>query len=149
MCVIVDACVAPAIFGLPKHEDSATVLDWLQGSGRLVLGGRNRTELLRMKRQVVNYVQELQRGRRIRQISDAEIAPVEQQLKAEAYFSSDDPHVLALGIASGARTLCTSDDKLIADWKNARFISNPRGAIYKTKAHRHLLVHTPSCRVGG
>lgn len=149
MCVIVDACVAPAIFGLPKNEDSATLLDWLQGPGRLVLGGRNRDELLLMKRQVVSYVQELQRGRRVRQIADAEIAPIERHLKAEAGYSSDDPHVLALGIASGARTLCTSDDKLIADWKDARVISNPRGAIYKTRAHRHLLVHTPSCRVGG
>jgi hypothetical protein len=52
---------------------------------------------------------------------------------------SNDPHVLKLAIASGARVLATSYRALMADFKNPKIIKKARGRIYSG--------HTSSCGV--
>ncbi|SPE26752.1 hypothetical protein SBA3_1300008 [Candidatus Sulfopaludibacter sp. SbA3] len=61
---------------------------------------------------------------------------------------SNDHHVLALAITSGARTLATLDNELAQDFKNKNIIDNPRGSVYRDQTHARLLRHTPvSCSV--
>jgi hypothetical protein len=57
--------------------------------------------------------------------------------------------VLALAIMTGARTLATFDNALAHDFRNADYISHPRGKIYRDPdRHARLLRHTPpSCGV--
>ena len=68
---------------------------------------------------------------------------------------SDDEHVLALAVVSGARLLYTNDTALIADFKNREIIANPRGKVYSTAVsnrvtatHRRLLGDRTLCRAG-
>ena len=51
-------------------------------------------------------------------------------------IESDDPHVLALAIASGVRVLVSRDKKLGVDFKRLT-----RGSIYKYARHKRLLTN--------
>lgn len=91
----------------------------------------------------------LNRAGRLRSADAAQLRQEEDRLRAGRRCRSNDFHVLALAIASGARTLATFDKALSDDFKDARFINRPRGAIYRDPTkHAHLLCHTPaSCGV--
>jgi len=62
---------------------------------------------------------------------------------------SDDPHVIALARVSGARILCSHDTTLHKDFTDPKLIKKPRGHIYQTKAHSHLLKHYGHTRACG
>ena len=66
---------------------------------------------------------------------------------------SNDPHVLALALVSGARLLYTNDAALIDDFGNPEIVAKPRGKVYTTarnadvtNAHRRLLAARDLCR---
>jgi hypothetical protein len=55
-------------------------------------------------------------------------------------LQSDDPHVLALALAGGARLIYTRDQALINDFTNPHVLTAPRGKCYRDCVrHRHLL----------
>lgn len=139
MCVIVDANLASAVFGSPTHPDFMPVMDWLQCKGRLVYGGQLTHELEQAG--VRKYLLELNRAGRAVPWPDAKIASEEKRVRCR----SNDPHVIALARVSGARTLCSRDKRLHADFKDPKLVSNPRGSVYQTRQHRRLLRHTASC----
>jgi hypothetical protein len=146
VCLIVDANVAPKFL-----VQSSAITDWLfgeRGSPRLVAAGKLREELARnggVRRQLV----ELDRAGRLRSADPERLQREERRLRTSATCVSNDLHVLALGIASGARTLATDDNALAADFRNKRIIDGPRGKIYRDPArHGRLLCHTPSCGIG-
>ena len=64
---------------------------------------------------------------------------------------SNDLHVLALALVSGARLLYTNDTALIDDFGNRDIVARPRGKIYTTAqvtdAHRRLLAARDLCRM--
>ena len=129
---------------------SSAILDWLfgeRGAPRLVAAGKLREELAKnesVRRQLVA----LDRAGRLRSIDAERVRQEEQRLRAAAACLSNDPHVLALAIVSGARTLATNDNALAADFKNKLIIDQPRGSIYRDPAkHGRLLRHTSSCGV--
>ena len=73
---------------------------------------------------------------------------------APVFCKSDDEHVLALALVSGARLLYTNDPALIDDFGNREIVASPRGKIYTTArnagvtdAHRRLLAARDLCRV--
>lgn len=66
---------------------------------------------------------------------------------------SDDPHILALAVVSGARLLYSNDRLLQHDFKNLALINQPRGKVYSTlvndtfdQAKRRLLRKARPCR---
>lgn len=151
MCVIVDANVACLVFTKSPDRDFLPVLQWIADPdkhGRLVYGGELARELLRVGT-VARYLRELQRAGRAILIPDEKVRPEEKRVTDTGICRSDDPHVIALARASGARTLCSRDGDLHHDFKNPNLISSPRGSVYQTPQHAHLLRHTTSCgRVG-
>jgi len=91
----------------------------------------------------------LNRAGRLRS-ADAELLRDEEvRLCGGGRCRSNDIHVLALAVVSGARTLATFDKALSGDFKNGDLINRPRGRIYRDpEKHGHLLCHTPtSCGV--
>ena len=77
------------------------------------------------------------------------------ELRQRAVCRSDDEHLLALALVTGARLLYTNDAALIADFKNREIVANPRGKVYTTaennevtNAHRRLLADRTLCRSG-
>jgi len=145
MCLIVDANVAARVFAIPCDTDYAPIWNWIEDrDGKLVYGGRNRTELERVGEARRRLFTLWQAGRAIR--ITAERVSVEERIIAKlGRCRSDDPHVIALARASGARVLCTEDVDLERDFKDRQLVPRPRGAIFKRKSHWRLLKHNPIC----
>ncbi len=145
MCVIIDANLASTVFSSPPHPDFLPVLDWLQGKdGCLVVGGQLARELGRLY-VARRFVVTLLRAGRARQVPDEEVTRHQEEVESTGLCRSNDPHVLGLACASGARTLCTHDRELQRDFRDPGLVSNPRGSIYQRSAHAKLLKHSSSC----
>jgi len=146
VCLIVDANAADQFLAR-----RGAVTDWLlgrQGNPRLVAAGTLKEELGRLAA-VRRLLVQLDRTGRLRSADAARLRQEEDRLCASRRCRSNDRHVLALAIVSGARTLATFDNALAQDFKNAGIISRPGGSIYRDPTtHAHLLRHTPaSCGV--
>ena len=147
MCIIVDANRLGGFLGEPPHEEAVPIHKWLErrsGSGMIVYstGGKFAGELgAKARKKLSAYVQA---GKARLEPADR-FADDEDVLRSSGLLRSDDPHVLALARASGARLLYTGDEKLVADFKNAALISQPRGKVYSNAANAGLLTSS-TCR---
>ena len=145
MCVIVDANEASPFFQRPVSSIHAPVVRWItERDGRLVYGGKLKAELLRVadaRRLVLAWSAA---GRALDVDAEAVVA-VEQQIERSGLCRSNDAHVIGLALVSGARVLCTQDTPLMEDFRNRELISGPRGNIYRSPDHAHLLKHSSSC----
>ena len=146
MCLIVDANVAGVFLAR-----SSAIRKWLGGQTgrpRLVAAGKLKSELA-MIHDVRLYLVELERAGRLRfNFSDKALHEEENFLRKAGMCVSNDLHVLALAIVSGARTVATRDQALSKDFRNKAVVDSPRGSIYRDPGkHGHLLCHTSSCGV--
>lgn len=133
MCAIVDANVTFEVFGKKQTEAGKKFRDWLDGErGKLVVGGRNLTELARNG----NFRRWFQEARRltgrVQQIGRARIEAQEKDLRRRGLHKSNDEHVLALALVSGARLLYSDDGDLNDDFSNPGIIFAPGGRVYTT-----------------
>ena len=147
MCAIVDANVTFEVFGKKQTEAGRKFRDWLDSNrGKLVVGGKNLTELAHNG----NFQRWFQEARRltgrVRQVGTAQIEAQQEDLRRSGLLRSDDEHVLALALVSGARLLYSNDGGLKDDFSNARILQRPRGRVYTTREsksftseHRELL----------
>jgi hypothetical protein len=109
-----------------------------------VADGALKEELAKLD-DVRRFLVVLERAGRLRSADAQSLRKETDRLHAGRRCRSNDHHVLALAIVSGARTLATFDNALAEDFKNAALISRPRGSIYRDPAsHAHLLRHTPA-----
>lgn len=142
--MIVDANTLAEFLADPIKDDAAPIHDWMErGWGSLIYstGGQYGTELDRspnLKRKLEAYA----RQGRARLIPAEAFERDERVLARRRDLRSDDPHVLALARASGARLLYTGDNELIADFKNKALIDDPRGRVYSGASHRRLLTQS-------
>ncbi len=145
MCLIIDANVAAIVFQVPCQDEYRPVWNWIERRGGiLVFGGRNEAELTRVAA-VRQRLYTLWQAGRAMQVPDQTVAAEERSVTSLGVCRSDDPHVIALARASGARVLCTEDGNLEKDFKNPQLVPRPRGAIYKNDSHAHLLCHNKIC----
>ena len=153
MCRIVDANVASEVFGDDRPPAGQRFFDWLSSPrGQLVVGGELRRELSRSHR-FVRWLGNAIRYGRAQSMADEEVEARTEELRQREVCRSDDEHVLALALVSGARLLYTNDAALIEDFKNREIVQNPTGKIYTTArnnrvtaAHRRLLADRALCR---
>ena len=70
-----------------------------------------------------------------RKVEDAQNQKLKEilQKSKQSLKSKNDPHILALALASGAKLLATLDQDLIKDWTNKKIIG---GKIYKKQKKR-------------
>ena len=139
MCMIIDTNVINKFLNKPDHEDMAPIHDWVNKRGRIVYstGDKFSSELQQSARnELTRYAQE----------GKAKFIPAErvaeEATNLRKYMSeikSDDQHVLALARLSQTRLLFTSDQKLMADFRNHEIIRAPRGSVYQDKRHENLL----------
>ena len=153
MCGIVDANVANEVFGEDCSPAGGRFFDWLASPrGQLVVGGEFRRELSRDHR-FVRWLGGAIRYGRVRTIPDEAVEERADDLRRRGVCKSNDEHVLALAITSGARLLYTNDDLLMDDFRNRNIVPGPTGRIYTTRdrkdcrpAHRKLLGMRNLCR---
>lgn len=142
MCIIVDANRLGRLLAEPPDEDAVPIQRWLQRAGGTLVystGGKFEQELGgKARRQLAIY----RRAGKARLISADRLAEEERRLQQGGQMKSDDPHVLALALESGARLLFTGDKRLIADFKDAKLIAKPRGRVYSSVANKRLLTST-------
>ena len=156
MCAIVDNNVASEVFGRNPPEAGRHFRRWLSGrNGRLVVGGRLLEEL-RGSSDFREWFQRNELSGRLLQVSAEEVGRQEERITRSKLQTSDDEHVLALAVVSGARLLYTNDNLLMDDFRNRDIISGPPGKIYTTRdrkdyrpAHRKLLGMKNLCRASG
>jgi hypothetical protein len=146
VCLIVDANVAGRFLASP-----GAIVDWLfgdRGEPRLVAAGKLREELAKLN-EVRHRLVTLERAGRLRSADPHLLHAEEDRLRKAKQCVSNDHHVLALAIVTGARTLATDDDALTSDFKNRQVISAPGGKVYRDpEIHGRLLGHTPkSCGI--
>jgi len=152
MCGIIDANVSHQVFGESASDAGLAFLNWIeQGQKRLVVGGKNLSELSHYSRYRIWSRKASSRGI-IRKLNDEAVTQRERELKQNRLISSDDQHVLALAQLSGARLLFTNDKRLRRDFKNKRLIDQPQGKVYSTLEghglqdyHKRLLKRKDLC----
>jgi len=110
MCVIIDANVAGRAFAVPCEDDFAPLWKWIKKKdGKLVFGlGGKFGEELRAMPNIKRRVLWLWRDGLADQACAKELSKRERELKRLKICQSNDVHVLALALASGARVLCTN-----------------------------------------
>ena len=156
MCAIVDSNVANEVFGGDPPEAGRRFRHWLgSGNGRLVVGGRLLAEL-KGNGDFREWFQQNDLSGRLLQVKDEKVARQEQRIKQTNLCTSNDEHVVALAIASGARLLYTNDNLLMDDFRNGSIVPGPPGKIYTTRdrkdfrpTHRKLLGMRNLCRAPG
>lgn len=132
-------------FGTPIDVDAAPVMEWIVNSdGRMVIGGKLLRELERKDTARRFLAQLIRAGKAVRH-SDLQVDREEQELVKSRRSKSDDPHVIALALVSGARLLYSEDRDLHEDFKNPDLLSRPRGSIYQNPSHAGLLQHCRTC----
>ena len=153
MCGVVDNDVVFEVFGDRQTGAGKGFRDWLdKRRGSIAVGGDLLDELTANGRFREWYTRNIQSGL-ILQIGRDRIAPIQKKLEREGQCQSNDKHVLALAIASGARLLYTNDNLLMADFRNRTIVPGLPGKIYTTRdrkdfrpAHRKLLGMRNLCR---
>lgn len=134
MCAIIDANVTFEVFGRKQTEAGVQFRNWLDGDrGRLVVGGKNLKELRRNGNFRRWFTEERRRGSRVRQIKKEIISERKKALIRDKLLTSDDEHVVALALVSGARLLYSNDRRLKNDFWNIKIIQKPEGKIYTTQ----------------
>ena len=134
MCAIVDANTVFEVFGTKQTDAGRRFRDWLDGGrGELVVGGKILDELVR-NRNFERWLLEARRlSGRVRQVGRARIRQRADDLVRSGLLQSDDEHVVALALESGARLLYTDDSSLQRDFTNRQVISGVEGRIYTSR----------------
>ncbi len=140
MCMIVDASRLGLFLADPVHEDAAPIRVWLDGrGGRIVYstGGKFAQEVVGQARIKLAEYARAGKATVVRPESFLEDA-----YALEPCIRSNDAHVLALARATGVRLLYTGDEDLTDDFKDKRFIDQPRGKVYSRASNADLLTRS-------
>lgn len=138
MCLIIDANVVSLVFPAPSEDFRPVHEALISGKARFVYGGKLTQEYaaIRSFRRLLLLLD--QRGS-ARQVADATVNAEAERLRARNLCRSDDQHIVALARVSGVRLLCSNDQDLSIDFKDATLLSRPPGSVYRRAEHAHLL----------
>jgi hypothetical protein len=145
MCLVIDACCLGVVFdgNNKKHSNFVPVLNWINGSGRMIYGGTKYNNELGKAPKFLSYVVELSKKRHTVKIPNATVDPIETALKTKyPHAKFNDAHLVALVIASGCCVVCTDDNEAISYLRRADLFAGSgvsRPSIYKGhKTHKKL-----------
>ncbi|MCD4727970.1 MAG: hypothetical protein K8R46_09930 [Pirellulales bacterium] len=149
MCVIVDASVAGLVFTVPYKAEYVPLWRWIEErDGKIVYGGKLADELGRVPTARKRLVKLKQAGLALF-FPGKKVATKEKAVRKSGLCRSNDPHVIALALVSGARVLCADDRDLETDFTNRQLVPNigkQQGKIYKNAGHQHVLKHNSRCK---
>lgn len=138
MCSIVDADSADIVFGESPPEGAARFLQWLeQGRYRLIIGGKRLEEEFKRTSLVTQAWMAQAQASGLLWIENWDrVNEREAVLIASGMCRSNDEHIIAIALVSGARLLYSDDRRLHEDFRDARLLDNPRGRIYPRAGSR-------------
>lgn len=144
MTIIVDANTTHRLWN--GDMDGAFILDRIiSGESIFITGGKHKDEIIRagFSRRLFR---QLQIAGRLRVYSDYDCSQCEIHIVSMMPLISDDPHIIALSLHSGCRVLYSFDANLCTDFKNKNIIDSPRGKIFHSKKHLHILKNAPAAK---
>lgn len=139
MCAILDANAKGAVMANTPTADARAFRRWISsGKCCLVIGGKLRKELGPSFSEKVDahhprlddWLRTVKLAGMLRQAEDQAVDQIEANLVAGNRCRSNDAHIIALAIISGARLLYSRDQILHQDFRDKTLIDNPRGKIY-------------------
>ena len=139
MCAILDANAKGTVMADVPTADARAFRRWISsGKCCLVIGGRLRKELgsdfsekIDMRHpHLDDWLRTVKLAGMLVQADDQAIDKTEADLIANKRCRSNDAHIIALAIVSGARLLYSRDQVLHQDFRDKTLIDNPRGKIY-------------------
>lgn len=140
MCLILDANEA-ARFVDEASTTFKAVYKWMSLSdGRLAIGGLNEREL-RQVGSVVKLLKSWSARGKLRHFSESAVEAVEKKQVAGMVLKSNDSHIIALAIVSGARIICSKDKALVDDFAQLA----PAGKVYRGPKDSGVLKHHKAC----
>jgi len=124
MCVIaiVDADSFPVLATRQEPGDNL-FLSWIRSRhGMLAVSGAGQYfKEIRKNRAVMDLIRRYDQGGQLRKISADQLTASNHQI-ARKKIRSNDSHILSLALASGARILCSNDDRLRTDFKDKEIL---------------------------
>lgn len=145
MCMIIDTNRLGVFLSHQNNEDVKPIYSWLNSRGGKIIYSTEGEFEKEVKEPARRALVELVRSGKARFVSGKQLKPERERLIRDSDYKSNDIHVLALALVSGARLLYTRDQALRDDfrkgkWRNGRFIiGNPRGRLYSGKRNSNLL----------
>ena len=151
MCAIVDASAVFEVFGRKQTEAGRRFRDWLDsGRGQLVVGGKVLEELTKNGNFNRWFLEARRSAGTVRQLPADTVLEQETQID-RGLMRSNDQHVVALALVSGARLLYANDILLQQDFTNRQVISGVEGRIYTSRPtagrftdHHQALLQAPN-----
>lgn len=139
MCLVLDTNVFGAFFDPNniKHEDFIPVLTWVvYGKGKLVYGGTKYKTEMKAAKKYIKFFASLQRAGKLVLVCDAVVDSHEAELsRIEPNKDFDDPHIIAIIIASECRIVCTNDKRALPYLKRPEFY---KGKVKKPKIYQSI-----------
>lgn len=101
-----------------------------RGQGEFRFGGKQHSEIQKSGEKTRQWLRTgIGRGL-MAVLNEKELESETCQLAADPNMESDDPHMIALAVKSGARLLISRDAALGRDFKKKYFIDDPRGKLF-------------------
>lgn len=140
MCLIVDAnCAVETLCANPSKAFGPVNQALIKKNAVMVMGGTKlRNEYMKLAA-VWRFIVSLDRAGKAVACSDAAVDALQKKLEDSGTLQSDDPHIIALAIISGARLLCSKDKNLHKDFRSQKLIKDPRGNVYQKESHKPLI----------
>lgn len=139
MCAIVDANSSGEIVASVPLAGAQAFKEWMAtGTCCLAVGGRKYKRELgrgfsdpeRAKTTTISeWVRAIAQAGRRKTFDDDKIDTLADELRAKRRCRSDDEHILALAIVSGARILYSKDIALHRDFTNPELLNDPPGKV--------------------
>lgn len=141
MCLIIDNDVIHRVFDdcddVSYKDIHKALFVTKKTTIKVVYGGRLTSEYF-LSQSIKRLLIQLDRAGRAMVIDDYQIALHEKEIAQLGLMQSNDVHVVALARASKVRLLCSNDQKLQKDFTNPKILK-PKGKVYKSPSHGHLL----------
>lgn len=146
MCLIIDACLAHHVFSRNPTEVGQIIRNWtLKGENRLVFGGEQARELFKLA-EARRWIRAAWQAGKARQIDSSAIEKELTALRGSGVeIKSNDLHVLALALASGAQALFTEDQALMDDFRTRAITRTNDRWILNRPEHRKKLYSSKTC----
>lgn len=143
MCLIVDTNCAAKMFS--DAEEAKPIQAWLLKSrSAIAIGGTVMANEYKLMHKFLSLLATLDSGGKIRRYEDVVVDREVESLEKLKICCSNDTHIVVLARVSGARVLYSHDNDLHSDFRN-RAILTPRGKVYQSANHKHLLKQAPAC----
>lgn len=137
MCLILDTNVFGAFFdpNNEKHHEFIPVFNWVvYGKGKLVYGGTKYKSEMKAAKKYIRFFASLQRAGKIVLVRDSDVDQREAELKRiEPSEDFDDPHLVAIVLASECKVICTNDKRALPYVKRKDFY---KGKLKKPKIYQ-------------